>query len=282
MSVLLATLCLNEMEWLPSLYEQHKDWPELAGWVFVEAADTVYAQSNPDMVSPRGLSVDGTGDFLAGLAGRDRRVTYVPHGLSWHLDAAKCKCAARQRYLDVAAGLKPEFIIVLDADEFYTKADQSLVLQWMRRYPETPSFVFRKREVWRPPSIADQPLFQYEAVGGFWKIPCCHWWRWSPGLNHQDCHNTPSDARGRPINNPQEFFSDNPNSPQMIHLGYAASKGARLAKNRYYADRGERVDPKRGWYVESRSAWEGWELGDKLPHDAEVIPYRGPVPEVFR
>src|SRR4051794_7463634 len=38
MSVLLATLCINEMEWLPRLYEQHKDWPGMAGWVFVEAA----------------------------------------------------------------------------------------------------------------------------------------------------------------------------------------------------------------------------------------------------
>ena len=282
MSVLLATLCINELEWLPHLYEQHKDWPELASWVFVEAADASYAQSNPEMVSKDFLSVDGTSQFLRSLEAKDPRVTYIPHGLSVDPNPAKCKCQARQRYLDVAEQVKPELVVVLDADEFYTYRDQQRVLAWVRRHWRTPSFVFRKREIWRPPSLADRPLFESEVVGGFWKIDCCHWWRWSPGLNYRDCHNTPSNADGKPINDPQQFFADHPYSPQMIHLGYAAKKEVRLAKNRYYADRGEAVDLKRSWYVESRTAWENWKPGDPLPNGAEVIPYRGPVPEVFQ
>ena len=53
MRIVLATLLLNEMEWLPKLYEQHKDWPGLCGWVFVEAADRVYANVNPEVDHPR-------------------------------------------------------------------------------------------------------------------------------------------------------------------------------------------------------------------------------------
>ena len=37
--IALATLALNEMEWLPLLWEQHRAWPGMVRWVFVEAAD---------------------------------------------------------------------------------------------------------------------------------------------------------------------------------------------------------------------------------------------------
>jgi len=52
MSVLIGTICLNEMQWLPMLYEQHRYWPDLEKWVFVEGADRVYQQTNPELVSP--------------------------------------------------------------------------------------------------------------------------------------------------------------------------------------------------------------------------------------
>ena len=68
MSIVLSTLCLNEMEWLDKLYAQHKDWVGLEKWIFVESADRVYAETNPDMVSSSGLSVDGTTEFLRELA----------------------------------------------------------------------------------------------------------------------------------------------------------------------------------------------------------------------
>lgn len=283
--VLLATLCLNEMEWLPHLYAQHRDWPDLAAWVFVEAADRVYAEVNSTRVTAGGLSVDGTSEFLADLQGRDPRVTYIPHGFTDHKDPAKGKIDARQRYMDVAARVQPEFVIVLDADEFYTREDQGRLLDVMRRMREFASFIFPKREIWRPPAIAHEPLFRYEVVGGFWGIACCHWWRWSPGVRYGDCHNTPEDAEGRPLNDLRAELHVGKVShvvPQMLHLGYAASREMRLAKNLYYSTRGEAVDKQRAWYVNSRSAWDAWKPGRRLPMDAQVVTYQGPVPEVFR
>ena len=75
-TVALCTLCLNEMEWLARLYEQHRNWPGLLKWVFVEAADVVYAKTNPDMVTSFGLSVDGTSDYLRNLSREDSRIVW--------------------------------------------------------------------------------------------------------------------------------------------------------------------------------------------------------------
>jgi hypothetical protein len=282
MSVLLATLCINEMEWLPRLYEQHKDWPGMAGWVFVEAADRAYQRAAPEMVSEAGLSADGTSDFLRGLAGRDPRVTDIPFGFTANDDAAMGKVAARQTYMDVAAGLKPEFVVILDGDEFYTKGDQLRVGLLVSRLRDYDSFIIPKREIWRPPSVASEPLLKYEAVGGFWGIPCCHIWRWMPGVRYRSCHNTPDGPDGAPLNNKRIYLNTDFRQPQMVHMGYASAAASRAAKNRYYAVRGEERDPQRRWYVKSRAAFLDWEPGLSLPYGAKVVEYVGPVPEAFR
>ena len=291
MSVVLCTIALNEMEWLPRLWEQHRHWPELVHWVFVESADRVYANCSPELVTKQGLSVDGTSEFLRELAADNRNVTYIPLGFCEDADPAKGKKAARQRCLDVVNRWEPEFFINLDADEFVTYAHQTEMLRVMRALSEYDSFVFPKHEIWHPPSLRIPPwkgtsLFSYEAIGGFWGIPCCHWWRWQPGLTHNDCHNTPTRADGKPLNvlgvDVRDLKERFPDPPQMIHMGYAASAVTRRAKVRYYEERGEKDDENRKWYVQSRSAWRRWTPGTKLPHKAEVVEYLGPVPECFQ
>lgn len=288
MSVVLATLCLNEMEWLPRLYQQHKGWPELERWVFVEAADRAYARSNPELVTEQGLSIDGTSEFLSCLGERDPRVTYIAHGFTETTGNPELgKIAARQRYLDVANKVKPEFVICLDADEFYTQAHQALCLEAMRRDRSYWCWTFPKREIWRPPYLQKEgtPLLKYEAIGGFWGIPCCHWWRWMPEMGYTGCHNIPSNHRGVYLNDrlaqrhEDKFWES---TPHMVHMGFASQRHTRLAKNSYYATRGESVDPQRAWYVQSRAAWDNWSPGVKLPRHARVAVYDGPVPEVFQ
>ena len=250
-------------------------------WVFVEAADVIYASQNPERVTAEGLSTDGTSSFLRGLAERDSRVTSIAHGFSRHAKAEVGKVEARQRTLEIAAEVKPDFVVVLDADEFYTKEDQGRLLSVMCAFGSGRCFTFPKREIWRPPSLSDRPLFSFEAVGGFWGIPCCHWFRWKPGIHYDDCHNTPKDGKGCYLNHRLLQLHDRPEMPQMIHLGFAASRESRLAKHAYYAARGEALDRQRQWYVDSRSRWERWKLGDGLPRGARVVEYTGPVPEVF-
>lgn len=282
MSILLGCLCLNELEWLPQLWEQHKDWPELVAFVFVEACDREYQRANPEMVTQYGFSVDGTTEFLKELAASDSRVIYIPHGFCSHADPAVGKAKARQRYLDEAERLQPEFVIALDADEMYTRDDQQRVVQWMRDRPNFRAFTLPRREIWRPPSIVDQPLFRYEVVGGFWSMACCHWWRWEPGMHYGDCHISPNRADGQRMNWWMHRADQDRTAPQMIHLGFAASEKTRRAKHSYYAIRGEEKDPQRAWHVKSRQAWFNWTPGRRLPRRAQVIEYTGPVPEVFQ
>lgn len=283
LTVFLGTLVLNELEWLPQLYAQHKDWPGLLRWVFVEAADRAYAAANPDMVSADGLSVDGTTEWLEELAKADDRVTHIKHGFTRDQDVAQGKCQARNRYLELTNLVRPDVVITLDADEFYTQDHQLSIADQFRSNSLNKylGLIFLRREVWRPPSCTHLPLFSQEVVGGFWAIPCCHWWRWQPGMAYAGNHNNPKQADGRAM--PMVRLDRGPQMdlPQMVHLGFAATAKTRLAKNRYYQERGEGVTDHRRWYVDSRSAWRDWLPGALLPAGASVIPYKGPVPGVF-
>lgn len=282
MNLLLATLCLNEMEWLPRLYEQHKGWSGRALWCFVEGADREYAQATPGLVTDNGLSTDGTSEYLNKLVMEDFKTVYIPHGWSTGTDKAQGKCSLRNRYLEVADGLKPDYVVVIDADEFYTHEAQQEINRLLSLSPRrVQSLLFKQRQIWRPPSMADQwPLLEKEVVGGFWSIPHCRVWRWHPGMRYRTNHNTP-EHNGSLLDEGVVRYDSSPNAPQCVHLGYAAKGVYRAAKNRYYEHRGETVDPKRSWYTQSRAAWESWTPEAVLPRRASVIPYAGSVPEVF-
>jgi hypothetical protein len=281
MKICLCTLVLNEMEWLPRLYQQHIGWSGLVRWVFVESADRVYASSNPSMVTSSGLSVDGTTEFLEELASKDKTVTHIKLGFSEHTDPAQGKCASRTAYLNAIAEDRPDFLIVLDADEFYTYQAQSDINRMLSIRPRYYGFIFKHRDIWRPASIADQPLFDLEVTGGFWDIPYCRVWRWMPGLEYKRNHNTP-ECRGEFLDRYQLRFDKRQNMPEFIHMGFACDPKIRAAKNKYYADRGERADTKRSWYVISRDAFETWKPGNFMPYKSKIVPYTGPIPECFQ
>lgn len=277
MKIMLATLILNEMQWIESLYNQHKDWPDLVSWIFVEATDRMFAQANPNLVSAHFLSIDGTTDFLSCLAEKDNRVRHIPFGLSTHHDPAQCKIPARQAYLDAADLVRPDAIIVLDADEFYTRHDQAeinrLIEKMKRSRPDYNGFRFRQRHLWRPQSIATSPLTSQEVIGGYWAIPHTRVWLWRLGMRYAN-HNTPADSK-------VIYLETTSGMPQCVHTGFASGLMSRAAKHRYYVARGEGRQDQRQMYVDCRAAFETWKPGDKLPHGASVIPYNGPIPEVL-
>lgn len=277
MKFALATLCLNEMEWLPYLYAQHKDWPGLVSWVFVEAADETFAKTNPTLVSPEGLSVDGTTEWLEKLAAEDSRVKHIRFGMSRHSDPALCKIPARQAYMDYLEGVKPDFLLVLDADEFYCKRDQPKINSMMSvASPKYRHFCFGWTHIWHPAVYRDQPLFSYEVQGGFWSMPHTKGIRWAPNLRYSSTHQRCANGVGSEM---MQRFSN----PKCVHMAFASSPEMRAAKHQYYIDRGE-GDPgsRRYWYVKSRKAFETYKPGDVLPRGATVRQYQGPVPEVFQ
>ena len=283
MSVVVGTICLNEMEWLPRLYEQHKDWPGLRRWVFIESADRMYAQANPELVTDKGLSVDGTTEFLEELAKQDDRIEYIRFGFGDHDDVEQGKCPARQKHLDRSQLVKPKYVLTLDADEFYTYEHQRQLDDKMLYRNVADGLPTRYRNIWRPPSIRDQPLFQYEMTGKFWAIVVCKLWKWFPGLRYRGNHNAPF-HHNRCSNKNLDFkYHRWDKAPEFIHMGFACERKYRVAKNRYYVERGEkdiksRRLPKK---IESRSIFETWKPGDVLPPANKIVKYTGPIPECF-
>jgi hypothetical protein len=274
MSVLIGTLCLNEMEWLPKLYAQHKNWPNLKRWVFVESADIAYARTNPTLVSSHGLSVDGTTEFLEDLAKQDDRVVHIPFGFSKDKELDQGKCASRQMYMAEAGIVKPKYVLALDADEFYTVCHQQQIDSIDHTKDGT---LLKYYNIWRPPSISEEPLFNLEIIGKFWRIGVCKIWKWFPGLCYKGNHNAP--YHDGVYSNRNMNFLEKLDHPKFIHLGFASTGKYRNAKNDYYADRGESINTPH--YVASRGAFATWRPGDVLPNGDKVIPYTGPVPEVF-
>ncbi len=280
--IVLATLCLNEMEWLPRLYEQHKRWPGMCRWVFVEAATKLYSEVNPELVSQHFLSVDGTSNFLGELRRQDSRITYIPHGMSSHPNPAHDKVQASQRYLDIAESEKPDFIFVLDADEFYSLYAQQRITETLATNMTYNSFMFRQREIWRPPSIEKTQLFTKEVIGGLWGKRHIRGWKWQSGMRYVDSHCWPSLNNTLLIEPAGKFDRTMPNV-YNAHLGFAANPQMRLAKHRFYLARKDQERHKHGNLVlDAREAWNSWKSDDRLPGGARVVRYDGVVPEVFR
>ncbi len=281
MRVALCTLCINELEWLPKLYEQHKDWPGLVSWVFVEGSDAIYAQSNPTLVKfPHGLSVDGTTEFLQELSQQDRRISHItlPSPIAYGDKPDQSKCLMRQYYLNALKHQSPDYIVILDADEFYVYADQlrisSLVEEHIVRNLRYDGIVLRQRHLWRPIDTID--LFQQEVIGAYWSVPHCRVWKWSPYMQYVTNHNRPE---GFNRLNRQDKIHGTPN---CIHMGFSSSQKLRAAKHAYYVARGEGPRDGRQMYVDCRTAFEKWRPGISLPHGARVIPYNGEIPEAFK
>lgn len=285
MKIALATLCLNEAEFLEKSYAQHSNWPGLVSWVFVEGADRAYAEANPILVSPEGLSVDQTCPIITSLANKDAgRVRLIRHG--WMEDAKvdQAKTRGRDRYLDVLEDVKPDFFIVLDADEFYTREDQERINERLAQDVKSDYLCWRftQRHIWRPHSIRSGPLFNLEVRGGYWAVRHVRVFRWQPGLRYKTDHNYPQSIGYSPLRHVYEGSLNHDQDPHCIHLGFARNAENREATNRYYVQRGEATDNRRSAYVQCRKAWEYWKPnGKKLPQGAHLVSYPGPIPECY-
>jgi hypothetical protein len=208
-------------------------------------------------------------------------------------DPAQAKCWARTQYLHAADEVGPDWIIVIDADEFYSRADQAKLTEMLggidAMFPalgqRRPAVLLGQRHVWRPPSVGG-PLLAREVTGGYWDVPHIRVWPWEPGLRYGGNHNWPERRRDGSLLNADLVrwngggLPGRPN-PQCVHLGFASSLARRAPTHAYYQARGEGEGDGRQMYVDCRAAWETWQEGDALPHGARVIPYDGPRPEAL-
>lgn len=322
MRVMLATIALNEEEWLPRLYEQHKDWPGLVAWCFVEGADPIFRETNPDMVGPTGLSIDNTSNLI-----RQFSKGGIAYGIHAHnvprsdFGRDQNKCYLRNLYLKDADIIRPDIIITIDCDEFYTRDDQrrinDLAAAHLTGKYNYHAIMLKQRHIWRPEQtvrymcaatmtptddefegqlakgfrtegrmVESPALFSQEVVGGYWATPHTRVWRYVPGIRHIRNHNWP-EFEGEYLTKSMLRCDLMQGMPECIHMGFASSSKSRAAKASYYRARGEgseggRLGKKRTMYAECRDAHLNYRDGDTLPHGARVIPYTGCVPECFR
>ena len=130
----------------------------------------------------------------------------------------------------------------------------------------------------------------------------CKIFKWYPTLGYPGNHNAPHHdgvcsnkhmdftyhphARNRKTADQQAgLYNALPNDAvQFIHMGFASIAQFRLAKNKYYAERGETETRPR--HVNMRDYFRHWVPGDPRPgphgNDNLIMPYSGPIPEVFK
>lgn len=279
MRVALATLALNEEEFLSYNYAQHREWPGMVSWVFVEGADRKYAEANPSLVTERGLSTDGTTDYLQAVAREDGRVRHLPYGWMEDSNVALSKTKGRDRYLEVFEDVRPDIFVVIDADEFYTREDQERINAIARVRKDYLCWRFSQRHLWRPPSLIGDNRFRFEVHGGYWSVPHVRVFRWQTGIRYRVDHNWPQSHQYRPL---RRLYNGSATDPYCIHLGFTREGPARAATHRYYEARGEGAGDGRQRYVSCRAAWETWKPGVRLPNGVQITTYNGAKPEVYR
>jgi len=279
LKVMLATIVLNEEEFIQQTLAQHLNWPGLVQWVFVEGATLKYAEKNPTAVTPGGLSVDGTSRLLREASDKSAKVTYIPHGWAGEgLHPQHQKIDLRNAYCRVADTFEPDLLIALDADEFYTWDHQLKILSIVNANPDYKAWLFKQRHVWRPPSIQDSPQFQLEVTGGYWAVPHLRVWKFQRGARYRHNHNW-LDLPGERYSPSFLWRSRSVRDPQCVHLGFARDPQSRNNIIGYYSHRGESSNRKS--YLTDFELWQAWKPGEALPPGVGVRPYAGPVPEVF-
>lgn len=279
MKILIATIALNESEFIERNLLQHCDWPGIAGRIVVEGATETYAEANPDAVTDAGLSTDGTSEILEAWASEADR-TYIAHGLSGG-PLAQQKIALRNRYCEVADEINPDILVVIDADEFWCRRDQERVMEIVEAQPEFEAWLFRQRHLWRPQREAPDSPYSLELVGGYFNVPHLRVWRWEKGSRYVENHNHLSypSIGSASLNVIRRFVRSD---PVCVHLGFHRDPEHRMRTNRYYVARGEGSKDGRRWYVDCRDAALKLGPGDEMPHGMQAIPYSGPLPEVLQ
>jgi len=278
---MLATIVLNELEMLPKLVEQHRDWPGLIGWCIVEGSTKIYGKTHPDAVTKKGLSTDGTSAFLKQWRSESPTNFYIDYGWSDGPEGQQ-KRELRNTYCCVADIEDPDLLIVIDADEAYTKEDQERILQVVEQRNNYNAWLFKQRHIWRPPSADEDKIGLWEVVGGYWDIPHTRVWRWQKYSRYVENHNYLNPPCRTQVEAQLYRYKDG--DPECVHFGFARSGQHRARTNAYYKARGEgreKLGRNRQMYVDCRDAFETWQQGDGLPHGARVRAFDGVLPEVW-
>lgn len=291
MRLVLCTLALNEEDIISRCIAQHRNWPGRLAHIVVEGSDPIYPRKHPYT----SLSVDSTGEILQRHydAGDIHYVAQLGGGEDVPQD--QFKCVLREAYLKTIKleGFEPDWIAVIDADEFYTVEDQQDINDQLQHLPERiTAAIVPQIHHWRPPKIIDSKNHssRLHATGGYWSVPHVRFFRWRPGMTYLPKtvplnHNWPVYPDGTYANSQHTVLTD----VLCHHYGFAPrNPEGTLADIQYYEARGEKQTRKPTWRC--RTAWRSWSYDDlimpntwkglhQLPKNVQIIPWTDSVPE---
>lgn len=262
--VIICMIAINEEQFIEANLKHIYDWDCCHEIIIVEGAVEKYPSQN---INLDGSSKDRTVEIIKNFPDPQNKIKLIQG--KW-----KNKEEQRSQYATRVTG---DYMFVIDVDEFYTKKDLEILKQEMIDNPNVLQFRFA-----RPLGIVHfWHGLERRVVGGYWDVPHQRIYKYIKGMKYIDNHNHPTLPLpdGRRMDQIKDVGTFIETKVICYHLGFARNFQQVRDKQNFYYNRGEKET--RPMYSECREAWFSWKPGMALPHGARVIPYNGPMPEVF-
>lgn len=262
-----ATILLNEQKFIGRNLCQHYEMCD--EWILVEGACQGYP---PRKVSEKGLSLDKTEVLINIFPDPLGKIVYVQHGWT-KATGEDAKSELRNSYMKY---VNSDFLVVVDADEFYLKEHFSAALDKLSN-PLVMAVTLPQVHFWKDTS-------QF-ITGEYYDISHTRFFRHLKGMRYVKNHNFP-EINGKYVHELgqtkftrtiKETVSGKKKyhymEPSCFHLGFAKDFDDMRDKTEYYLNRGESIT--RVSTTKSRAAW----FNDDLPEKCKIRKWDGIIPK---
>lgn len=267
-TIALGTILLNEQKFIGLSLFQHYDFCEK--WVLVEGTCLGYPTRKVTLL---GLSKDKSSDIIQLFPDPLNKIKYVQHG--WTSSGGEdAKSELRNAYLKY---ISEDFLVVLDADEFYRKHDLVEAFKVFKNSNDH-AVVLPQVHFWKST--------ERYITGEYYDISHTRIYKNMPGMKYIRNHNFPELNGTFTYELGQFKFSRTQiekgnktfdwKEPRCYHMGFAKDYDDMRDKSDYYVNRGEDITRKST--TESRAAW----FDDKLPEKCRIKKWSGEIPFVLR
>jgi hypothetical protein len=261
----LATICLNEQDFIGEWLEYHYD--SFDRIVLCEGAARNYPA---DRVTPEGLSLDATAEIIRNFPDRLHKIRFIQYGWAGKDCCTDDRVPAKMELRNVyAAVIDQGYVFTLDADEFLHPFYVNELAAEMECNSEIGAYAIPQLHLW-------QSTRQF-IVGRYADVPHFRLYRWRKDSRYIVSHNWPSGPDGVSLTSSYkrarlEVIDGRLATPAIIHYGFCEPKSSMAEKNSYYASRGE-AESRPATFDFRRAALQG-----ETPAGCTVQAYRGFLP----
>jgi len=266
-SIAIGTILLNEQKFIGLSLYQHYNLCDK--WVLVEGTCLGYPTRK---VTEKGFSKDLTQQIIEIFPDPESKIRYIKYGWT-KCGGEDAKSELRNEYLKY---IQEDFLLVLDADEFYFKEDLISALKEFDN-PNTYGITLPQVHFWKDTT-------QY-ITGEYYDISHTRIYRNIIGMKYVKNHNFPElnkkfiHEKGH-IKYQRTQLKQNDGfcykEPCCFHMGFAKDYDDMKDKSDYYVNRGEKETRKST--TASRAGW----FDDELPEKCRVKKWSGKIPKVLK